>query len=43
MKSFPVIVIMISIFIFSCKNDRMEFESEKWKPYESGVSIGGFR
>src|SRR5690606_9281298 len=37
------ILILISVIITSCKDDQMKFESEKWKPYESGVSIGKYR
>lgn len=42
MKNLTGLILILTI-IFSCKNDRMEFESEKWKPYESGVSIDKYR
>ncbi len=42
MKNIAGLILILTI-IFSCKSDRMEFESEKWKPYESGVSIDKYR
>jgi len=42
MKSIICIVLILWLFV-SCERERMKFESEKWKPYESGVSIGGYR
>jgi len=42
MKNLTAIILILTL-ILSCKNERMEFESEKWKSYESGVSIDKYR
>ena len=37
---YPILVLILFV---SCEDERMKFESEKWKPYESGISIGEYR